>query len=147
SRGRRPRCRRVAASRGRTRRSSISPWTRSASASANSRRRRRRGRGRSRLRRRRTCGRRRRDGDAVVGRGRRPPVRRLTAVRVGLGVAVLFALLRLADPRLLALLDLKALDLRYGLRGATAPGPEVVIVALDEASLAELGRWPWPRGR
>lgn len=26
-----------------------------------------------------------------------------------------------------------------------APDPGIVIVAIDEASLAELGRWPWPR--
>ena len=30
-------------------------------------------------------------------------------------------------------------------RGPVAPGPEVVIAAIDEKSIDELGRWPWPR--
>ncbi len=34
-----------------------------------------------------------------------------------------------------------------GLRLASRPPPpEVVIAAIDEASLAQIGRWPWPRG-
>ncbi|HKX31486.1 MAG TPA: CHASE2 domain-containing protein [Blastocatellia bacterium] len=30
-------------------------------------------------------------------------------------------------------------------RGAVTPPPEIVIVAIDEASIARLGRFPWPR--
>src|SRR5690606_23542629 len=29
--------------------------------------------------------------------------------------------------------------------GSTAPADEVVIVAIDEESIARLGEWPWPR--
>src|SRR5262249_20644109 len=65
--------------------------------------------------------------------------------RVCLLVAAAIAALRLLQPTALELLDLKSLDFRHVLRGALAPGPEVVIVGIDEASLDEVGRWPWPR--
>lgn len=42
-------------------------------------------------------------------------------------------------------MELKALDLRFIARGARMPGGETVIAAIDEKSLAELGRWPWER--
>jgi adenylate cyclase len=46
----------------------------------------------------------------------------------------------------LFLLELKGLDLLFLIRGALPPPPEIVIVAIDEPSLAELSRqWPWPR--
>ena len=41
-------------------------------------------------------------------------------------------------------LELLASDLRFRVRGPIAPGPEVVIAAIDEQSVDELGRWPWP---
>src|SRR5919197_5979627 len=41
-------------------------------------------------------------------------------------------------------LELLAADLRFRVRGPTAPGPEVVIAAINEQSVDELGRWPWP---
>ena len=45
-----------------------------------------------------------------------------------------------------AFLELKGLDLLFALRGAR-PAPEpLVIVAIDEPSMAEIGQqWPWPR--
>ena len=42
-------------------------------------------------------------------------------------------------------MELKALDLNFIARGVRAPGGETVIAAIDEKSLAELGRWPWKR--
>ncbi len=72
---------------------------------------------------------------------------RITATRASLAVAVLIAAVRLLTPTPFEMLDLKALDLRYRLRGATTPGSEVVIVGIDETSLARIGRWPWPRSR
>lgn len=41
-------------------------------------------------------------------------------------------------------LELLASDLRFRVRGALLPGPEVVIASIDEKSLQDLGRWPWP---
>ncbi len=62
-------------------------------------------------------------------------------------VMAIFAELRLAAPEmpLLRRLELMALDLRFRLRGPIAPGPEIVIVMIDDSTVAELGRWPLPR--
>lgn len=49
--------------------------------------------------------------------------------------------------RLFELLEQRAYDFRLQQRGATAPAPEVLLVAVDNASLAALGRWPWSRRR
>jgi adenylate cyclase len=78
-------------------------------------------------------------------------LRRL-AERLGVtGICVVIALagagLRLAAPRWLELLELKALDTRFILRGARVPDEAIVIVGIDERSLARYGRWPWPRNR
>ena len=70
---------------------------------------------------------------------------RLSVTHVSVGIAILVALLRLVAPAPLETLDLKLLDFRHQLRGPLAAGNDVVIVAIDEPSLAEIGRWPWPR--
>ncbi len=44
-----------------------------------------------------------------------------------------------------AQIELKTLDWRFLLRGPRPPHPDIVIVAIDEESLARVGRWPWPR--
>ncbi|HRE54662.1 MAG TPA: CHASE2 domain-containing protein [Candidatus Competibacter sp.] len=45
-----------------------------------------------------------------------------------------------------SLLELKGLDLLFALRGVQPPPSQIVIVAIDELSLAEIKRqWPWPR--
>lgn len=47
--------------------------------------------------------------------------------------------------KLLHPIELKTLDIRFKLRGKRAPGPEVVIIAIDDKSIKNIGRWPWPR--
>lgn len=47
--------------------------------------------------------------------------------------------------RFLADIELRTLDVRFGLRGRREPGPAVVIVAIDQRSQDVLGRWPFPR--
>lgn len=42
-------------------------------------------------------------------------------------------------------LELKTYDLRSLLRQSTAPSEEIAIVAIDDDSIAKIGRWPWPR--
>jgi adenylate cyclase len=49
------------------------------------------------------------------------------------------------DVPFLRFMELKALDLRMVSRGKLPAGGETVIAAIDEKSLGELGRWPWPR--
>jgi adenylate cyclase len=49
------------------------------------------------------------------------------------------------DVTFLRFMELKALDLRMVSRGKIVSGGETVIAVIDEKSLSELGRWPWPR--
>lgn len=49
------------------------------------------------------------------------------------------------DPQLLHLWELKSYDMKVRARGVRPVTGEVVIVAIDENSLAREGRWPWPR--
>src|SRR5262245_9530698 len=42
-------------------------------------------------------------------------------------------------------LDLAARDWMLRSRGKIVPPPEIAIIAIDEASIARLGRFPWPR--
>jgi adenylate cyclase len=51
------------------------------------------------------------------------------------------------DPHFFNVLELKALDLRFLSRGHIPTSGKVCLVTVDEKSLDELGRWPWPRIR
>jgi adenylate cyclase len=42
-------------------------------------------------------------------------------------------------------LENRAIDFRFKMRGAHPTSSDIVVVAIDEPSMAELGRWPWPR--
>lgn len=50
------------------------------------------------------------------------------------------------DP-LFASFEAKSYDFRYHLRGPLTPNPDIVIVAIDDKSVKELGRFPWTRTR
>lgn len=68
----------------------------------------------------------------------------MTALIAAGAVAVTTALTSLS---FFLFFELKGLDLLFTLRGARTPPAEVVVVAIDEPSFAELDRqWPWPRG-
>ena len=41
--------------------------------------------------------------------------------------------------------DLRLKDARFRLRGPVKPGPQVAVVAIDNRSVKEIGRWPWSR--
>jgi adenylate cyclase len=62
-------------------------------------------------------------------------------------IVLLFALvpLRILDPRPLQELRLRTFDLFQVLRPREQTIRPVVIVDIDEASLKEVGQWPWPR--
>src|ERR1700677_2463641 len=62
-------------------------------------------------------------------------------------IVLLFALvaLRLIDPRPLEELRLRTFDLFQHLRPREQSIRPVVIADIDEASLKEIGQWPWPR--
>lgn len=76
---------------------------------------------------------------------RNPLTPRLTFLAIGLMAAVLlFTLYRSAHP-FVQQLDLRLKDARFLLRGPRTPDPRVAIVAVDNRSVRELGRWPWSR--
>lgn len=55
-------------------------------------------------------------------------------------------MLALSNLSFFSLMELKGLDLLFVLRGPLPPPDEIVIVAIDESSMAEIGKqWPWPR--
>ncbi len=68
---------------------------------------------------------------------------------IGLGIAVTIGLAFLTwlAPNVVVRLDNTALDFQFRLRGERSPGQEVVLVLVDEKSLKEIGRWPWPRDK
>jgi adenylate cyclase len=71
------------------------------------------------------------------------PARRVYLIAAGVGVLV-FALFFWA-PEFLKVVETKLYDLHFTLRGPRDPGDQVVIAAVDEKSVAAIGRWPWPR--
>ena len=69
-------------------------------------------------------------------------VRRLAPALVAALAAIA---LRVADPAPLVALDDAALDAFVRQTPPPAPSPDVVVVAVDESSLAAYGQWPWRR--
>jgi adenylate cyclase len=61
------------------------------------------------------------------------------------GLAVFFAY-RQSSPYLQHL-DNRLKDSRFILRGSVTPTPKVVVIAIDDKSIRELGQWPWSRVR
>lgn len=47
--------------------------------------------------------------------------------------------------RMFKAMEQKSLDIRFQIRGKRDTGDEIVIVAIDEKSINEIGRYPWPR--
>jgi len=72
---------------------------------------------------------------------------RLSGIKIALLLTLVIALFYFQDLPFLSLLELKTLDLRFVSRGKIPTSGEVVLVTIDEKSLDELGRWPWPRVR
>ncbi|MCZ2439012.1 MAG: adenylate/guanylate cyclase domain-containing protein [Burkholderiales bacterium] len=68
----------------------------------------------------------------------------LRAAALALALAVAAAVQFLA-PSMLSGVEESAGDLAWRLGGSTQPERRVVVVDIDEASLREIGPWPWPR--
>lgn len=79
-----------------------------------------------------------RDGPGVAGR---------LALGLLVGLALAAAELRLGDAGPLHALELQTLDWRFRWRGPVPPGPETVLVMVDDRTAAELGAWPVPRAQ
>jgi adenylate cyclase len=57
---------------------------------------------------------------------------------------IMFLLYLLGSP-FLDRMELKSLDVRFLTRGEEPAGPFTVLATIDEQSLDEIGKWPWPR--
>ncbi len=68
-----------------------------------------------------------------------------TFVVLVLTLLLLFAYLTHRDSGPLQAIEGKTLDWRFQLRGPEPAGDAVAIVAIDDQTLARLGRWPFPR--
>ncbi|MCH7486245.1 MAG: adenylate/guanylate cyclase domain-containing protein [Proteobacteria bacterium] len=67
---------------------------------------------------------------------------------MGLALLAVFLFLYVTDPYPVEFLRLKTFDYYQKLKPREIPPPErkpVTIIDLDEASLSEIGQWPWPR--
>ena len=72
---------------------------------------------------------------------------RLNSLVLSIALAVLLSAVYIFGVGYLEVMELKARDLRFQFRGVIKPGSEVVLAVIDEKSIDELGRWPWPRSR
>jgi adenylate cyclase len=70
---------------------------------------------------------------------------RFTPFRIALLLGLVLSVLRFNGCHYLELIDVRAVDYRFLQRGVRPASPDVVIVAIDDASLERLGRWPWSR--
>ncbi|MDD5656168.1 MAG: serine/threonine-protein kinase [Elusimicrobia bacterium] len=66
---------------------------------------------------------------------------------VGLALTLVVLAAYLAGLPLLESAELKLYDMRSKLRQNLAASDDIVLVAIDDASIAGIGRWPWPRSR
>jgi adenylate cyclase len=64
---------------------------------------------------------------------------------LSIALAMLAGLLLVGDRGVPLRLEGETLDLRFRLRPQHPPVAPIVIIAIDDASIAELGRWPWSR--
>ncbi|MBI5345171.1 MAG: adenylate/guanylate cyclase domain-containing protein [Deltaproteobacteria bacterium] len=70
---------------------------------------------------------------------------RTVFIILGIASALIVVFAYWYKPAFLVNTNLRAQDEMFSLRGAYRTPDEVVIVAIDEKSVNELGRWPWPR--
>lgn len=77
--------------------------------------------------------------------GRLKQLFQLSGFKIGTALTLIAIIIFLVHIPFLDLMELKALDLKFLSRGKQPHGNEIVIAAIDEKSLARLGRWPWPR--
>ncbi len=72
--------------------------------------------------------------------------RNIIPAGLGLGLTLLVMVLYVVGTSFTDLMELKALDAMFLFRGQVPMVTDkVVVVAVDERSLDEAGRWPWPR--
>jgi CHASE2 domain-containing sensor protein/tRNA A-37 threonylcarbamoyl transferase component Bud32 len=75
------------------------------------------------------------------------PAKRIRTVDIilGLGVTFLVAFLFFLPVGFFEATQCKLYDFGLKIRGSSPTPKEVTIVAIDDSSVAQIGRWPWPR--
>ncbi len=68
-----------------------------------------------------------------------------TGLVIGIAISILVILLGRFGIGFMDTLENKILDFRFLIRGKVDAGGQVIIIAIDEKTLDELGRWPFPR--
>ncbi|MGI9535258.1 MAG: CHASE2 domain-containing protein [Thermodesulfobacteriota bacterium] len=71
----------------------------------------------------------------------------LFAVLIGIFCSIIALFLYTWSPSVLNELDLRLGDLRFKIRGVKTPNPDIVIAAIDEKSINNIGRWIWSRSK
>jgi adenylate cyclase len=71
--------------------------------------------------------------------------KRIVYILICLAASLCAIILYRSAVPLIQQLDLRLKDARFRLRGPQRPDPRVVVVAIDNKSVKELGRWPWSR--
>jgi len=72
---------------------------------------------------------------------------RVTPLSISVCCTLLVVILLIIDVPFLDLIELKTYDLRFLSRGRHKTSNAVVLAVIDEKSLDEQGRWPWPRSK
>jgi adenylate cyclase len=71
---------------------------------------------------------------------------RLVSLLLACASITAITLLYYSQNSFLEAIEAKTYDLRYkNMRGALTPNPDIAIIAIDDKSIAELGRFPWTR--
>jgi adenylate cyclase len=83
---------------------------------------------------------------ATPGAGGRPPLmRRYPTFNLVALVTLAVIILAIFRFPLTEFIELKLYDLKFRFRGPKPAGQEVALIAIDDASIQEVGRWPWSR--
>ncbi len=64
---------------------------------------------------------------------------------LGLMLLALFLTFLASKSSLFQQFELKSLDFRFLVKGKQPTNPNIVVIGIDDASIARFGRWPWPR--
>jgi len=72
---------------------------------------------------------------------------RLPYLIITIVVMLISDALIIQPPLFVQFLENKTFDFRFLLRGERSVGNEIIIVGIDEQSIANIGRWPWPRAK
>ncbi len=70
---------------------------------------------------------------------------RTSPLQIAIFIVISLLILFFFDIAFLRYMELRTYDLRMVYRGERTIGKETAVVAIDEKSLTELGRWPWSR--